>query len=116
MDPSEEIQAVSYLLETLDAEFTEFQEDLERATEMASHKGYFTLTATTQEITAWIIAYRLTLIGWGLAVGLTGYNTEEVLEDIYRDGIKKLPDVYHGRLNDALSKAKEFLKEPPKHL
>lgn len=109
-EENEEIYAISFLLESLDGEYATLQDQMEHATLQATARGYLTLAATMQEITAHIIAYRLKMIGWGFATGLEGVNTEEIINDILDDGIKKLPSNYWKDLRLAADMARTYSK------
>lgn len=107
----DEQPAIAFLLEHLDSDMTTLVEDALLAATAATQRGYFLLAATLHEFVVAITIQRMQMIAWGLALGLTGINTEEVIEDISTKTILRVPDIYHQRIRSEATKVLEQIHE-----
>jgi hypothetical protein len=106
----DELPSIAYLLEKMDLEMGEIQRIQIEAAGLCEKTGYFLLAATLQELAADTIKQRIKMIDWGIHFGLTGINTEEVLDELV-GSCHQLPSIYHDDIRAQAEKAREDIRQ-----
>jgi hypothetical protein len=106
----DELPSIAFLLEKMDQEFGEIQKIQLEAATLCEKTGYFLLSATLQELAADVIKQRIKMIEWGLQFGLTGVNTEDVLNELVGSS-KLLPSIYHDQIREQAEAARTSIRQ-----